>query len=210
MDLLDRLVELSPSLVVVVAPDGRVMRVNDAALRALGYRRQDVENTLRLVDLHHRPEEVALLRERMQDRRGEAEALDTALRARGGEVIPARVHTAPLRGPGGGLVAVLHVYEDRREVHSLTRRLAELTTLVETLEQRANAAQVLGRAAHELSQPLTAVLGQVDLMLLDGDLPPAAVERLDRTMAQLDRMQQIVHDLSATAGRLRSNERKGA
>jgi PAS domain S-box-containing protein len=208
VEFADRLMDLTPAMVVVVATDGRVLRVNEATVRTLGYRRQDVENTLRLVDLHHRPEEVALLRERTQDRRGDAAPVETALRTRGGEVVPTRAQVSLLRGFDEVPTGALHVYEDRREALSLSRRMAELTALVGSLEQRANAAQLLGRAAHELSQPLTAALGQIDLLMLDAGIDPTAAERLDRALAQLDRMQQIVHDLSATAGRLRASDRR--
>lgn len=200
-DLLPRLFDVVPTAVVVAAADGRILRVNAAAREMLDLR--DGETALRLVDIHHHPDDVRQQRLRLAARAADAQPLadviDLTLRARSGEVVPVRARVAIVRSGEGKVVGTVHSYEDRREYASLTARLAEAVAQVEALERRVSGQAVLGRAAHELSQPLTAALGQIDMLLIEGSVPEAGAERLERAAEQLERMRNLVHELTRSA-----------
>jgi signal transduction histidine kinase len=52
-----------------------------------------------------------------------------------------------------------------------------------------------GATAHELNQPLTSVMGIVEIMLA-AERPESEEQRLERAYEQLERMAEIVRDLS--------------
>ena len=57
-------------------------------------------------------------------------------------------------------------------------------------------------AIHELNQPLTALMGALELIDLHSDLPEGVSRRFERMYSQLDRMADIVRSL----GQLNSPE----
>lgn len=200
-DLLPRLFDVVPTAVVVAAADGRILRVNAAARELLGL--ADTDTGLRLVDIHHHPDDVRQQRLRLASRAADttplADVVDLTLRARSGELVPVRARVAVVRSAEGKVVGTVHSYEDRREHVSLTTRLGDAVAQVEALERRVSGQAVLGRAAHELSQPLTAALGQIDMLLIEGSIPEAGAERLERAAEQLERMRNLVHELTRSA-----------
>jgi PAS domain S-box-containing protein len=210
-DLLPRLFDVVPVAVAVAGPDGRLMRLNEAARRLLGFRPGEAEGSLRLSDLLHRPEEVRSVRDLVARRPGDAsplgEALDLQLRARNGEVITVRVTASNVRGQDGTVVGTVCAFEDRREMVSLAGRLAEAIGQVELLEQKTSGQAALGRAAHELSQPLTAALGHIDMLMIEGGVTPAGEERLERAAEQLERMRSLVHEFARVANQARGGGR---
>lgn len=210
-DLLPRLFDVVPVAIVVAAPDGRLLRLNEAARRLLGFRPGEAEGALRLADLHHRPEELRgqreMLAQRTPERSALSEPVEISVRARNGEVIPARVTVSLVKNADGTTVGSVHAFEDRREIDSLARRLAEATSYVEALEQRMSSQVALGRAAHELSQPLTAALGHIDMLMIEGGVTEAGADRLDRAAEQLERMRTLVHELARVANQARTGGR---
>ena len=57
------------------------------------------------------------------------------------------------------------------------------------------AVALAGATAHELNQPLTSVMGIVELLMAT-DRSESEVDRLERAYEQLERMAEIVRDLS--------------
>lgn len=199
-DLLDRLLDVVPSAVVVCGTDGRVLLLNPAGRRALGYRPDDVQR-LHVTDLYHRMDEARRVMKWLRDRRTDPPGFEVTLRARNGELIPARVSAAILRDEGGVEVGTVGVFEDRRAELALGARLEEAAGQVEESERRAAASGSFGAAVHEISQPLAAAMGNVELLLLDVTLPEASRDRAQRAWDQLDRLRAVMGRLARTRGR---------
>jgi len=68
--------------------------------------------------------------------------------------------------------------------------------LIET-EKRATIIEVAGAAAHELNQPLTAVMGSLELLTMREDLPVEVMKRVERTYGQVERIADIVSSLTS-------------
>lgn len=206
-DLLARMFDIAPGAVVVAAADGRVLRLSEGARALLGFGASDNVAALRLVDIHHRADDVRVQRDLLARRGtnpvGTSESVEVSLRHRSGEVLPVRARVAVVRAADGRPVGTVHSFEDLREVRSLTSRTNELATQVEELEARITGQAILSRAAHELSQPLTAALGQIDMLLIEGGVADAAAERLERAAEQLERMRNLVHGLTRSANQQR-------
>ena len=92
-------------------------------------------------------------------------------------------------------MATVGVFRDTRESDSLATRLREATNRLIHSEKRSAAVALAGATAHELNQPLTSVMGIVEL-LLAGERSEIEIERLERAYEQLERMAEIVRDLS--------------
>ena len=56
--------------------------------------------------------------------------------------------------------------------------------------------EVAGAAAHELNQPLTAVMGCLELLEFKSNLDTDTKERIQRATVQLERMAEIVRSLA--------------
>jgi len=63
-------------------------------------------------------------------------------------------------------------------------------------EQRMNSLNVASASTHELNQPLTVVMGSLELLSSRDDLPAGVSPRLQRAYVQLQRMADIVRELS--------------
>lgn len=201
-DVFARLLDASPSAIVVADLRGRVVLLNEAAQRLLRYGARDVKGGLHVADLYHRRTDARLAATRLKARPVGVhpldEPLDVALRASNGDVFPARLLLSFLRDRDGAPVATLGVFQDRREVDALVARLGEVTAQVEVVERRASGISLAAAASHELAQPLTAALGQMEMLTLDPGLSPTAVDRIERVVDQLDRMRRIVREFTRT------------
>ncbi len=201
-DAFARLLEASPSAVVVADARGRVVLLNEAAQRILGYAAREVRGSLHVADLYDRREDaraVALrLRQRAADVLAVEDPIDVDLRASNGDIVAARLTVSFLRNRAGVSVATLGVFEDRREVDRLTRRLAEVSAEVEAVERRTAGIALAAAASYELAQPLTAASGLVEMLIAEGSLAPNVSERLIRVMDQLDRMRRIARAFTQT------------
>lgn len=199
--VLAALLDLLPEPVLVADPRGRVVYGNPAACALLGYPLLEVRSLLHVSDLYQRPEDARRALRAARDGDGQSGApVDVTIRSRAGEAIPAKVHIRLLRGADGSALGTIGVIEDQREVVDLSRRLEEASVQVVASEKRAAVVALAAKAAHDLSQPLMAAMGNVELVLLQKGLDPRVVERLERTYEQLERLKAIVADFVKMTG----------
>lgn len=184
--------DASPVPVVVADLRGRILAGNPAAVLFFGYTSQELRNLVHVSDLYHHVDEA---REVMQGaREAGTEGVEVTIRTRSGELVPARVHARLLRDASGEVVATAGLIEDLREVQDLAKRLEDATGQVVASEKRAAVVAVASRAAHELSQPLMAAMGNIELALMQPGLDNKMAARLEKTYTQLERMRAIVGD----------------
>lgn len=199
--VLGALLDLLPEPVLLADHRGRVVYGNPAACALLGYPMLEVRSLLHVSDLYHRPEDArrALAAAKAGDGQSSA-PVDVTIRTRAGELIPAKVHIRLHHGADGTLLGSVGVLEDQRQVADLSRRLEEASAQVVASEKRAAVVAMASKAAHDLSQPLMAAMGNVELVLLHKGLDPRVAERLERTYEQLERLKAIVADFVKMTG----------
>lgn len=200
-DLCDRVIETSPAAVVASDPRGRLLVFNPAAEAMLGYPAAEALGYLHVTDLYHRPEEARRVLLRVRAQADGTEPFEVTLRARNGELVPARLRAAVLRDASGAVVGVVGTFEDRREPLGLARRLEDATSQVLASERKAASMAVASAAAHEMAQPLTAAMGNVEMLMMTDDLDPQVGQRLERAYEQLERLKRIVNEFSRLATR---------
>jgi len=195
-DMLERLIDSSPDPIVCANNEGEIMVFNHAAEDLLAYSRHQVKRELRIEDLFADPSElkrVSFAITTSQQRRIEQHR--THLRARSGEHIPILLSASEVTDQDNNIAAIILIFRDTRESDSLATRLRSATSRLINTEKKAAAVAIAGATAHELNQPLTSVMGIIELLLLT-DLTEKQTSKLDRAYAQLERMADIVRNLS--------------
>ena len=164
---------------VAVAPDGTIQRTNDAYRELYGRDRYGASLPSTAVEYDDRrgeplpPERTSLARAAL------GEVLDAErvwLFDREGRWRALEVSTQPLAGAGTGEHSTLVVIDD-------------ITAALEAAEERR---MVTAIVSHELRNPLTAIIGHVDLLLERDDLPERVVSQLEVVMNASERMQNLV------------------
>lgn len=194
--LLDGVLNASPVGVVVADFRGRLLRLNGAAERILGYSAADAIAHVNVADLYNNVTDARrVLAEIRAASNGVAEVRDLLLRARTGEPIPIRMFAGELNDAQGEPVATFGVFEDLRERESLKNRLGLATERLIAVEKRAALVTLASTTAHELNQPLTAVMGSLEILEMRGDLADDVRLRLKRAYGQLERMARLIREL---------------
>lgn len=196
-EVLDALVDAVPLPVMVADARGRVLGGNEAAAAFLGYNLAEMRELLHVSDVYHRPDDARAAHRAALDAGGAA-STEVVIRLRGGELVPSRIHVRLLGA--GGAEGSLGVIEDLREVQALSRRLEDATRQIVASEKRAAVTALASQAAHELSQPLMAAMGNVELALMAPNLDNKLAGRLEKTYEQLERIRAIVSEFVRLTG----------
>jgi PAS domain S-box-containing protein len=199
-DVLERLIDATPNPVMATDPKGRVLVFNRVAESTLGYATAYAREHMHVTDVYATPSEA---RRVLAEIRGSAgrivHGLEVRLRHRSGEHVPVLLSACEVVGADGAAIATIGVFQDMREQMSLKNRLQATTEQLIATEKRAATIELAGAAAHELNQPLTAVMGIVELCELRPDLDDEVRKKLQRAHAQLARMADIVKSLARTS-----------
>jgi PAS domain S-box-containing protein len=199
-DLLGRLIDATPNPVMASDMQGRVLVFNRAAEAALGYESRWARDHMHVTEIYADP---GVARQVLAGIRGSPsgmlQAVEVRLRARSGEQIPVLLSAAEVYAADGMPIATVGVFEDQRQEVALRNRLEQTTEQLIQSEKRAAAIEVAGAAAHELNQPLTAVMGALEMLEMRADLPEDVHRRVERAYVQLERMAEIVRRLGETS-----------
>jgi PAS domain S-box-containing protein len=187
--LLSTLLDMEVHAVLVADPYGRVTFGNPAACALLGYDAIELQTLVHVTDIYHRPDDP---RKVMLAAKNEGyPPVEAMLRTRSGELIPARVHARLLRGSDGAPAGTVGILEDQRELLDLHRRLDEAASQVIASERRAAVLDITSQSVNELSQPMMAAMGNIELALMEPELDTRVAARLERAYEQLERLQML-------------------
>lgn len=196
-ELSTRLLEIFPSPVAASDREGKIFVFNAAAEQALGYTAAEALG-LHAAELYQHPESAQRVLSRLRARREEtsplADPIDVVLRARDGSPVPARVTATLLLDVEGEPAGVVAVFADQRESRALQRRIDQAGAQVTAAERRTFTLSAASTLAHAMSQPLTAAMGNVEMVLMSSS--GAGTERLERCFEQLERIAQIHQELT--------------
>lgn len=199
------LLDVLPQPVLFADRRGRLVHGNPAACALLGYALLDLRGLLHVSDVYHRPDDArSVLRAAKSGGTQTDRPVDVMLRTRSGVVVPARIHARIHSNAAGEVLGTIGVFEDVREVSDLSRRLEEAANQVVASEKRAAALAIAAKTAHDLSQPLMAAMGNVELVLMQANLNGPNTRHLERAYEQLERLRDIVDDF------VRMTARRGA
>lgn len=167
--LFEDIVTSSPNAVVVADGSGAIQLLNPVAENLTGWRLGDAQRAgLRFADLFADADSTAWLeRVHAERRRGEPGRLTNVraqLRTRQQQRIPILLNAVALgdeHSDGAGTMAIL---TDIRQLLAMEQELNEARRQVIQSEREATLVALAGATAHHLNQPLTAVLGYVQML----------------------------------------------
>jgi PAS domain S-box-containing protein len=183
-----RLMDSFPDLVVVVDGDTRYTFVSPHIKDVLGHAPEDLIGN-KLGDLAD-PEDRLALRELFEDLllgRREHGTIEFRNQHKNGGWRLIRASARPLHDENGAIVGVIASERDITERQHLQQQLIQS-------ERLAAMGQMIAGVAHELNNPLTAILGVTELMR-DQTTDKAAVRHLDLAHRQARRAAHIVESL---------------
>lgn len=199
-DFCAAVVDAVGSLVLVLDPTGRAVRLNAVATELLGLADVAAAGGLGWELLLPAPE-AAEERRRTQrsvpsdyPRRCERTLVDRA-----GEARRFAWHETAITGPEGQLAHVVcvgsDVTEQRRTEARLRRREAQLLEAQRAVDQLKD--EFVGIVSHELRTPLTAIRGSLGLLASGtlGELPPRGQRMLEIASASSDRLVRLINDI---------------
>ncbi len=196
-EFLTNLIESSADAIVATDMRGRILLFNDAASRITGYSWDEAHGMLAeaLYPPGFARRITAELRSVHNGGPGKVNERRSTVVAKDGELIPVNIALSVVHSPDGNEVAIVGIFSDLRSQLRLEEELTSAQAKAELSERQRAALEVAGGAAHALNQPLTAILGSVELMLrrMPGACPTES--DLRRVIDEVERMAAIVDKL---------------
>jgi PAS domain S-box-containing protein len=200
-----RLVDSNIIGIFIWASDGRIIDANDTFLRVLGYERDDLDrlNWKTLTPTEWRAADDQLVLE--LEVGGSAQPYEKEFLQKCGDRVPVLVGAAKFEEPGDqGVAFVLDLTERKRsarEVRESERRYNEMQIELAHANRFAAVGELSGSIAHEIKQPLTAILANASAARrwLSRERPDT-----DQVRKSLDQIQRAADHASSLIQNLRT------
>ncbi len=189
--------ETSRDFTFISTLDGKILDNNEAVRDFFGYSLDEIR-TMNISDFYAQPGE----RERFRDivaQKGYVEGHELKLRKKDGTIIDGEVTVVTRKDKDGNIVGFQGSVRDVTERRVLERRLLQT-------EKLSSIGTMISGVAHELNNPLTSIIGNVQL-LMRKDIPDEVREKLNVVFRESQRSARIVSGLLAFA-RERKPERR--
>ena len=191
-DFNNKILNNTQSMILVVDTAGLISYANRRCFEAGGYTQEDLlgRKLVELVPPGRREALSAALSETLAGRQIDNLELPVLLgQGRGGQF---SINLSPMRDEPGNVNSIVVVMTDITDAAMLQAKLMHT-------EKMAAVGQLVSGVAHEVNNPLTAVLGFTDLLLERPEMPPAAKEDLKVILQEAQRTKQIVQNLLSFA-----------
>ena len=188
-DYLMSVFQSSPVALISLDSKLRIMLFNRSAQQLTGFRGKEMfgRRVTEIIELSRLRNVILTLRGREEL---SSDGYITKLRGKDGVEIPVRVKVSPLIGKEGNLLGVLVIATDLREVKRFQSKLLEAERLAAITET------AIG-INHEINNPLCAILGNTQLLLMEKDkLDPAVIEKLKSIEKEITRIHEVAGRLA--------------
>jgi two-component system NtrC family sensor kinase len=191
-DFNNKILNNTQSMILVVDTAGLISYANKRCFEAGGYTQEDLlgHKLVELVPPGRRETLVNLLSNTLAGRQVDNLEMPVLLgQGRGGQF---SINLSPMRDEVGNVNSIVVVMTDITDAAMLQAKLMHT-------EKMAAVGQLVSGVAHEVNNPLTAVLGFSDLLLESPDVPEHAKEDLRIILQEAQRTKQIVQNLLSFA-----------
>lgn len=176
--------------------EGRVVRINDTELAWLGYRREEIVNKMRFVDLLTPASRNLFWRQfPLFKVKGSVSDLEFEMVRRDGSLLPVLLNATAIRDQDG------HYWSSRFTLYDITdRKLAEdaLRQAKEAAEETTRIkSEFLANMSHELRTPLNAIIGFSEVLKdgLIGDLSAEQLEYVSDIFGSGHHLLSLINDI---------------
>jgi PAS domain S-box-containing protein len=188
--LLAEVLEQARDLILVLTPDGRCRHANAAFCRAVGRSREELGTMEARELLAHETLTAGDIQTTARDGAWRGMVMRTR---KDGTTFPVTASIAPVIGPDGNATHIVSVEQDISEERRLKEQLIHS-------ERLSAVGQLVAGVAHEINNPLQAVMGFSEL-LIETERRPEVREDLLQIRADAGRAAKIVHSLLLFARR---------
>jgi len=197
-EFLQRVIDNSVDAIVSANMRGNVLLFNPAAERTYGYATKEVVGKMNVRDLYPPGTAREIMRLIRSDENGEPGVLqgyETSLLGKKGNLVPVLLSAALIVHRGRPIGSV-GVFRDLRAKRRIEEHLAQTKRELVVQEKKALIAELAGATAHELNQPLTAIMGYAGLIVRRLGESDHNLERVsNRIVQEAERMAEIVQKI---------------
>ena len=180
------------SIIVVSDTVGLITYANERAAVAGGYDPQGMVGTA-LSDMVAAESRDLFATAIIATSEGEqVESLDLPLQCADGRVVRYSITLSPMRDEQGNVASIIALMTDITDASLLQAKLIHS-------EKMAAVGQLVSGVAHEVNNPLTAIMGYADLLTSSSDIPAEARHDLAIILQEAQRTKQIVQNLLSFA-----------
>ena len=190
-DFNQKILNTTQSMIFVLDTAGLISYANRRCFEA-GYREEELigQPLLHWVDSSQRQEFEAALQTTAQGQ--QVENLELRVKRSDGSVGHFSISLSPMRDESRQVNSVVVVMTDITDAVLLQAKLAHS-------EKMATIGRLVSGVAHEVNNPLAAILGFTDLLLENPEIPAAARDDLQIILQETQRTKEIVQDLLSFA-----------
>ncbi|MFT3691835.1 MAG: PAS domain S-box protein [Kofleriaceae bacterium] len=193
-EFLERLIDSTVDAIIAADMRGQIILFNQGAERLFDFRARDVIGKQPVWELYE-PEGarqiMRMLRSTMHGGVGRLEQTRREIRINGGELVPVSM-TASIVYEGEREVATVGILTDLRERIRMEQRLLDAQQKLQMSEKQALVAELAASAAHELNQPLTSIIGYVQLIQRQSARDAQHQRAAGIILSEAERMAEIV------------------
>ena len=193
-DFLENVIESSVDAIIASDMKGRILIYNAGAERILGYTAQEVVGVMSVTDLY--VDGVARIIMKAfwsEDYNGIRRYGDGRhdLMTKDGQRVPISI-SAAMVFHNEEAIASVGIFRDLRDRIRMENALESAQKKLEKTERQAAIVEQAGTAAHELSQPLTTIMGSAELLKRRLEGSAHSEKMLDRILDQSERMADLL------------------
>ena len=200
-EFLTSLIESTTDAIVATDMRGRILLFNDAAARITDYSWDEAHGMM--ASVLYQPGSarriMAELRSVKNGGPGKLTERRATIVAKDGELIPVNLALSIVHSPDGEEIAIVGIFADLRPQLRLEEELTSAQAKAALSERQRAALEVAGGAAHALNQPLTVIMGSIELMVRRMPKKGPSQEDLRSLLEEVDRMSAIVDKIGRVA-----------
>jgi len=190
--------ETSRDFMYISSIDGAIIDYNATAKEFFGFTDKEIKK-MTMLEVYHNPEDRTKLIEKLTEE-GSVQNYELKLKKKDGSVFDALVTIAVRRDGDGRVVGFQGAVKDITQMKQMERQLQQV-------EKLSGLGTMISGIAHELNNPLTAIMGNAELLAMKENITDREKKSFDIILQESARAAKIVNGLLTFAREHKSQRR---